>query len=72
MIKLAPGQLSYLLVVPGRLRSRVVERVGIPPFRGELIFDDELGHGQAAYVVEALGPSPLPDDARPCAMLRRL
>jgi hypothetical protein len=46
--------------------------MGIPPFRGELIFDDELGRGNQAYVVEALGQSPLPNDRRPCAMLRRL
>jgi hypothetical protein len=69
---LVTAEQSYLLVVPGRLRSRVVERMGIPPFRGELIFDDELGRGNQAYVVEALGPSPLPNDRRPCAMLRRL
>ena len=69
---LRTAEQSYLLVVPGRLRSRLVERMGIPPFRGELIFDDELGRGNQAYVVEALGQSPLPNDRRPCAMLRRL
>jgi hypothetical protein len=68
----ATAEQSYLLVVPGRLRSRVVERMGIPPFRGELIFDEELGRGGQAYVVEAIGASPLPNDRRPCAMLRRL
>lgn len=63
---------SYLLVVHGRLRSRIVERMGIPPFRGELIFDDELGRPGVGYVVEALGPSPLPNDRRTCATLRTL
>lgn len=69
---LRTAEQSYLLVVPGRLRRRVVERMGVPPFRGELIVDDDLGAGGDAYVVEAIGPSPLPNDARPCAMLRKL
>lgn len=63
---------SYLLLVHGRIRSRVVERMGVPPFRGELIFDDELGRPGQVYVVEAVGPSPLPNDRRACARLRTL
>ena len=59
-------------MVHGRLRSRIVERMGVPPFRGELIFDDELGRPGRGYVVEKLGPSPLPNDRRTCATLRTL
>lgn len=71
---LREAEQSYLLVLPGRmgLREVVVERMGVPPSLGEVIFDQELGRSSQAYVVDGLGPSPLPGDRRPCAILRAL
>jgi hypothetical protein len=65
---------SYLLILPGRLRlrDRVVERLGIPPAVGDVIFDDELEGRGRPYIVDGLGRSPLPGDRRPCAVLRAL
>ena len=71
---LREAEQSYLLVRPGRmgLREVVVERMGVPPSLGEVIFDKDLGRASQAYVVEGIGPSPLPGDRRPCAILRAL
>jgi hypothetical protein len=65
---------SYVLVLPGRAGwgDRIVERLGQTPSLGEVIYDDELGHAGQAYVVKVLSRSPLPDDKRPCAVLRSL
>lgn len=62
---------SYVLVLPGRLGrgQKVLERTGTPPELGEVIFDRELGREGQGFVVELVGPSPLPGDGRPCAFL---
>ena len=71
---LRTAEQSYLLILPGRLRlrDRVVERLGIPPAVGDVIFDDELEGRGRPYIVDGLGRSPLPGDRRPCAVLRAL
>jgi hypothetical protein len=65
---------SYLVIVPGRMGwgDRLVEREGELPTPGEVIVDDELGTSGQAYIVEDVEPSPLPEDTRPCAVLRAL
>jgi hypothetical protein len=66
--------MSYLVIVPGRMGwgDQLVEREGEPPIPGEVLVDDELGTDGQAYVVEDVEPSPLPEDTRPCAILRAL
>jgi hypothetical protein len=73
MVPRSPDQ-PYLLIVPGRMGwgDRLVEREGELPMPGEVIVDDELGTNGQAYVVEDVEPSPLPEDTRPCAVLRAL
>jgi hypothetical protein len=68
------AQHSYVLVLPGSRGwgDRIVEREGAPPHLGDVIYDDELGGAGQAYVVKVVGPSPLPGDRRPCAVLGRL
>jgi hypothetical protein len=73
MVPRSPDQ-PYLVIVPGRMGwgDRLVEREGELPTPGEVIVDDELGTNGQAYVVEDVEPSPLPEDTRPCAILRAL
>ena len=65
---------SYVLLLPGRggWGDRVVERMGLAPSLGEVIYDDDLGRVGQAYVVRLVSRSPLPGDKRPCAVLRSL
>ena len=57
---------SYLLFVSKPSGYELLERAGEPPAPG---IEVELEEG-ARYTVVKLGPSPLPDDARPCAYLQ--
>jgi len=57
---------SHLLFVSKPSGYELLERAGDPPSQGS---DVELEEG-VRYTVAKLGPSPLPDDARPCAYLQ--
>ena len=67
----ASGGHAYVLILPGRMGrgERVFERTGKAPELGEVIYDDDLGNNRQGYLVELVGPSPLPGDKRPCAFL---
>ena len=62
---------AYVLILPGRMGygERLFERTGKAPELGEVIYDEEIGRGGKGYLVELVGPSPLPGDKRPCAFL---
>lgn len=62
---------GYVLVVPTRSGRRLVERSGTLPQVGELIYDSQLGR-RSRFVVDVVGPSPLPGDRRFCAFLTRV
>ena len=57
---------KYLLFVSKPSGYELVEREGATPEPGSEI---ELEEG-ARFMVVKIGPSPLPDDARPCAYLQ--
>ena len=57
---------THLLFVSKPSGYELVERDGEPPASGDAI---ELEEG-ARFTVAKVGPSPLPDDARPCAYLQ--
>ena len=57
---------GHLLFVSKPSGYELLERAGDPPAHGAEV---ELEEG-ARYTVAKLGPSPLPDDARPCAYLQ--
>jgi hypothetical protein len=57
---------KHLLFVSKPTGYELVERDGQPPALGAQV---ELEEG-ARFTVAKLGPSPLPDDARPCAYLQ--
>jgi hypothetical protein len=57
---------GHLLFVSKPSGYELLERVGDPPAQGAEV---EIEEG-ARYTVAKLGPSPLPDDARPCAYLQ--
>jgi hypothetical protein len=57
---------THLLLVSKPSGYELVERGGEPPPPGAEV---ELEEG-ARFTVAKVGPSPLPDDARPCAYLQ--
>ena len=57
---------THLLFVSKPSGYELVERGGEPPATGAEV---ELEEG-ARFTVAKVGPSPLPDDARPCAYLQ--
>lgn len=57
---------TYLLFVSKPSGYELLERDGEPPAPGAEV---ELEEG-ARFTVAKLGPSPLPDDGRPCAYLQ--
>jgi hypothetical protein len=57
---------KYLLFVSKPSGYELVERDGEPPAPGAEV---ELEEG-VRFTVSKLGPSPLPDDGRPCAYLQ--
>lgn len=57
---------THLLFVTKPSGYELVERAGDPPAPGSEV---ELEEG-IRFTVSKLGPSPLPDDARPCAYLQ--
>lgn len=57
---------THLLFVTKPSGYELVERAGNPPAPGSEV---ELEEG-IRFTVSKLGPSPLPDDARPCAYLQ--
>jgi hypothetical protein len=57
---------KYLLFVSKPSGYELVERDGQPPAPGAEV---ELEEG-VRFTVAKLGPSPLPNDARPCAYLQ--
>jgi hypothetical protein len=57
---------THLLFVTKPSGYELVERAGDPPAPGAEV---ELEEG-ILFTVSKLGPSPLPDDARPCAYLQ--
>lgn len=57
---------THLLFVSKPSGYELVERDGEPPAAGDAV---ELEEG-ARFTVAKVGPSPLPDDARPCAYLQ--
>ena len=57
---------THLLFVSKPSGYELLERDGEPPAAGAEV---ELEEG-ARFTVARLGPSPLPDDARPCAYLQ--
>ena len=57
---------THLLFVSKPSGYELVERDGEAPAAGDAV---ELEEG-ARFTVAKVGPSPLPDDARPCAYLQ--
>ena len=57
---------THLLFVSKPSGYELVERNGEPPAAGSAV---ELEEG-ARFTVAKVGPSPLPNDARPCAYLQ--
>jgi hypothetical protein len=57
---------THLLFVSKPSGYELVERPGEPPAAGSAV---ELEEG-ARFTVAKVGPSPLPNDARPCAYLQ--
>jgi hypothetical protein len=60
---------KHLLFVSKPSGYELVERDGEPPALGSKV---ELGDDSVRFVVAKLGPSPLPQDDRPCAYLQRV
>ena len=58
---------AILLFVPSPSGYALVEREGPAPSRG-----DTLQVGETLYAVCKIGPSPLPQDGRPCVCLHEL
>jgi hypothetical protein len=58
------AQAKHLLFVSKPSGYELVEREGDPPTPGAVIEVEE-----ARFMVAKIGPSPLPNDARPCAYL---
>jgi hypothetical protein len=58
---------TYLLFVWRPTGYELLERTGSPPSPGGTVdlSDESLGR----FLVTKLGPSPLPEDRRPCAFL---
>jgi hypothetical protein len=56
---------GYLLFVPSPQGYRIEERSGDAPALGDSVDLGEAG----SFVVNRVGPSPLPLDQRPCAYL---
>ena len=56
---------THLLFVSKPSGYELVEREGEPPAAGAAVELEE-----ARFTVSKVGPSPLPDDARPCAYLQ--
>jgi hypothetical protein len=66
----APQQATtHLLFVPTPSRYVLVEREGAPPAPGSEVDVPEAG---AEFLVAKVGPSPFPDEPRPCAFLLAL
>jgi hypothetical protein len=59
------AQAKHLLFVSKPSGYELVEREGDPPTTGAVIEVEE-----ARFMVAKIGPSPLPNDARPCAYLQ--
>jgi hypothetical protein len=60
---------KHLLFVSKPSGYELVEREGEAPALGSKV---ELGDDGARFVVAKVGPSPLPQDDRPCAFLQRV
>jgi hypothetical protein len=60
------GEAKHLLFVSKPSGYELLERDGEPPAPGTAV-ELEEGH---RFTVSKVGPSPLPDDARPCAYLQ--
>jgi hypothetical protein len=61
-------QPKHLLFVWKPSGYELVEREGEPPEPGAGV---EVGDDGLRFTVSKVGPSPLPDDDRPCAYLQR-
>ena len=59
----------HLLFVWSAAGYELLERAGEPPAPGAEV---DLGDDGRRFFVSKVGPSPLPDDDRPCAYLQRL
>jgi hypothetical protein len=59
-------QQGYVLFVSKPTGYELVEREGEPPSVGSVVDLD----GQGRWFVSRVGPSPLPQDRRPCAYLQ--
>ena len=59
------SEAGYLLFVPSPQGYRIEERAGDVPALGDGVDLGEAG----SFVVNRVGPSPLPLDQRPCAYL---
>ncbi len=59
---------KHLLFVSKPSGYELVEREGEPPEPGAGV---EVGDDGLRFTVSKIGPSPLPDDDRPCAYLQR-
>jgi hypothetical protein len=59
---------KHLLFVSKPSGYELVEREGEPPEPGAGV---EVGDDGLRFTVSKVGPSPLPDDDRPCAYLQR-
>ena len=59
---------KHLLFVSKPSGYELVERDGDPPEPGSEV---EVGDDGLRFTVAKIGPSPLPEDARPCAYLQR-
>jgi hypothetical protein len=60
---------KYLLFVSKPSGYELVEREGEPPEPGSEV---EVGDDGLRFAVSKIGPSPLPQDDRPCAYLQRV
>ena len=59
------AEAKHLLFVTKPSGYELVERSGDPPAPGS-----EVELEEARFTVAKIGPSPLPDDSRPCAYLQ--
>jgi hypothetical protein len=59
---------KHLLFVSKPSGYELVERDGEPPEPGSEV---EVGDDGLRFTVAKIGPSPLPEDERPCAYLQR-
>lgn len=62
------SEAKHLLFVSKPSGYELVERDGEPPEPGTQV---DLGEDGLRFVVSRIGPSPLPQDPRPCAYLQR-